>query len=188
MPSRALAVIVGGLGRQPRSEGTSLIEQLVVFLNAYHLHSADSLLLVLAPQDDTVCCVWPPTSEHQLPAAPCNPPQARSAAASAVQRFAWNAESTPRAGDGDRGHAPPLLSAALAVALCRLQGIRRLHPKIEMRMLVLHAAADCAAEYVPAMNCVFGAQKLGVLIDAVLLAREESLALQHAAHITAAYS
>jgi len=180
---RALVVIVEGLAwsRQPRSECTVLIEQLLIYLNAYQLHFSDSLLTVLAPCGETVCCLWPPANGSEHPAMPINPLHARDAAAAGLNRLAAD-EPTER---GSSGRTAPLLSAALSMALCRLHRVRRLHPKVKSRILVVHASPDTPTELVSSMNCVFGAQKMDVLIDAVLLpCKEDSLALQQAAQQT----
>lgn len=45
-------------------------------------------------------------------------------------------------------------------------------------MLVITAAPDSSQQYVPVMNCIFSAQKLGVPVDACVLGEADSLFLQ----------
>ena len=90
-------------------------------------------------------------------AAPGTPQQLRAAVAAGVESLA--AEAPP---DGSSGDVAPLLSAALSAALCRLQRAKRLRAQVEPRVLLVSAAADSPAQYLPTMNCIFGAQKLGV--------------------------
>lgn len=160
----------------------SLIEQLLLFLNTYHLHAANNLLLVLAHHPSTVRQVWPP-SDSDEPATPSAPQMLRTAMADCLQHLAAEDVAQTDAPPGSDA-AAPLLSAALSTAVCRLQRVRRLRPKVEPRILVVHASADAPTQHLPAMNCVFAAQKLGVLIDAVLLGSDDSMLLQQAAHLT----
>jgi transcription initiation factor TFIIH subunit 3 len=78
----------------------------------------------------------------------------------------------------------PLLSAALGIGLCRLQRTQRLRPKSEPRFLVLHASPDAPSQHLAIMNCAFAAQKLGIMMDTVVLAQQDSMLLQQAAHLT----
>ena len=106
-------------------------------------------------------CIWPPGNAES--ATPSTPQLLRAALAAGVQRMA---EELTLPGCAI---STPLLSTTLSAALCRLQRVRRLRPTIEARVLVVHASVVDPTQYLPAMNCVFGAQKLGVLIDAVLV-------------------
>ena len=185
-PPSALAVIVD-LGvewsRRPHKECAGLIEQLLLFLNAYHLHSATSTLLLLGAHSHSVTTLWPP-NQNDEPATPSHPQQLRAAVASGMQRIAAHSKTPHDAGSDGDGDAP-LLSAALSTALCRLQRVRRSRPKVDPRVLIVHASPDAHTQYLATMNCVFGAQKLGILIDAVLLGGgDDSMLLQQAAHLT----
>jgi len=163
--------------RRKHEDRAQILEQLLLFLNAYHLHSASSLLTVFATHEATVRRLWPPGDGED--AAPGTPQQLRAAVAAGVESLA--AEAPP---DGSSGDVAPLLSAALSAALCRLQRAKRLRAQVEPRVLLVSAAADSPAQYLPTMNCIFGAQKLGVLIDAVNLDKSDSMLLQQAAHLT----
>ena len=180
----------------PSSQLSSLIDQTLTFLNAYTLLSSSNQLLVLAPHPRGVRCLWPPADAMpDAVAAPANPAALRASvlagmrslttAASDGESTALSNGSTGGSGSGS-GDTVPLLSAALAAAICRLQRVRRLRPRIEARLLVLHASADAPAQHLASMNCVFAAQKLGMLIDCVVISAQgqDSMVLQQAAHLT----
>jgi hypothetical protein len=54
----------------------------------------------------------------------------------------------------------------------------------ELRLLAVAATADSPAQYVPFMNAVFAAQKLGVTLDACALGEAGSAFLEQGAHLT----
>jgi transcription initiation factor TFIIH subunit 3 len=55
----------------------------------------------------------------------------------------------------------------------------------QSRILILTASPDSSSQYVSMMNCIFGAQKRGVLIDVCkLLGGSDSVFLQQACHLT----
>ncbi|KJE91230.1 general transcription factor IIH [Capsaspora owczarzaki ATCC 30864] len=89
---------------------------------------------------------------------------------------------------------PPMSSAmtsqlvsSLSVALCHINKTRRALPPgvvCRSRILVVHAAEDVPAHYVQLMNTIFAAQKLGVIIDALILTPDDSGFLQQAVDLT----
>ena len=163
---------------------TQAIEQLLLFLNAFSLLSASNQLLLLASNDEAVEVLWPPASlGHDAVAAPSDARALRAAVAAGVQRLVTSRSS---AASDDGGAAAPQLAAALAAALCRMHRVCRALPKVQPRMLLFHATeAEEPSQHLAAMNCVFAAQKMGVIIDALLLgATTDSTLLQHAAHQT----
>ena len=71
------------------------------------------------------------------------------------------------------------------MVLCRLHRARRLWPTVEPRVIIVGASADAPTQHLSTMNCVFGAQKLSILIDTLLLASDQdSMLLQQAAHLS----
>jgi transcription initiation factor TFIIH subunit 3 len=179
----------------PKEQMSSLLDQTLFFLNAYSLLSASNKLVVLAPHAAGVDCLWPPPDAPLGEvAAPSNPRALRAAflagVESAADRWASQAgtsSSAAAAASGGRGvSSEPLLSAALSLAICRVQRMHRLDPRTEGRLLILHASPDAPAQYLACMNCVFAAQKLGMLVDTVMLssAGGDSMVLQQASHLT----
>ena len=77
-----------------------------------------------------------------------------------------------------------LLGGALSLALCHINKASRTFPDVKARLLVVQAAPDHSPDYIAIMNCIFSAQKLNVPVDAVILARDDSVLLQQAAHLT----
>lgn len=101
---------------------------------------------------------------------------------------------------------PSSLSAALARALCVLNRAHQLRTRRSSsthgnetsgisdgmendllangRVLALVASPDNLAQYVPMMNCIFSAQRLGIPVDSCILSHEDSTYFQQAAHLT----
>lgn len=81
---------------------------------------------------------------------------------------------------------PTLLASALTMALCYIHRAEKECPvgqKLKSRIVILKAAPDVSAQYMPIMNCIFAAQKSNTVIDACVL-DEQSGFLQQAADIT----
>lgn len=178
----ALAIVVdvspSAWVARPRDELAALLDDLLVFANAFHLLSASNQLMVLCVNPSETRFAWPPSDSRAADAACSVEPRAlRIALDTVVQQLlaAPPPDTTP---------AGSPLAAALGLALCRLQRVRRAQPKVQPRILVVHASADLPAHHLACMNCVFAAQKQTVLIDAVALAPHDSLLLQQAAELT----
>ena len=163
----------------------ALLQGVLLFLNAYQLLLAGNQLVLFAVQPEEVQVIWPPpeagadafmgTSDaHSL----------RAAVAAAIARLAASQREEHKDCEERPLHPAPLLSMAMGTAVCRLQRACRSQPKVQPRMLVISAAEDSIAQHLGSMNCVFAAQKLGILIDGVCLARQGSMVLQHAATLT----
>ena len=181
----ALCVIVDcsvGAWASDHEAFATLLDQLLAFLNAFHLLSASNQLLLMATHPSEVLILWPPGGHAEAAetvTAPVSPQALRTALLAAVKRLAEY--PLPANASDSTG---PLLSAALATGLCRMQRARRVRATVEPRFLVIHASADAPAQHLASMNCVFAAVKLGILIDAVVLAPEDSMVLQQASHLT----
>ena len=157
-------------------ELSSLCEQLLVFLNAYSLLAASNLLLLLGAHPAAVHCLWPPASAGaDAVAVPGSPIGLRDALLAGVHALVSLPPPT---------EPSPPLPAALSAGLCRLLRAQRSRPRVEPRLLVVHATEDAPSQHLAVMNCAFAAQKLGVLIDAVVMARADSMVLQQATHLT----
>ncbi|KAL1508599.1 hypothetical protein AB1Y20_004696 [Prymnesium parvum] len=173
LPSTLICLVdcnpCGGWGEE---DALALLEHLLVFFNAFLLlHSANQLqLLAVHPRE--VSCVWP---EDGAPPA-LAPHQLRQLF---LKRFRTLLATPPPSAS-----AASALSGGLSLALCRLARQQRADATRQLRVLVVQATADSAAQHLAGMNCVFGAQKLGVTIDALVAARNDSLLLQQAAHLT----
>ena len=194
----ALAVVLD-VGPSWARHGTSMletaVEQLMIFLNSYSLFAASNQLTVLAANTCVVEVVWPALGEggsDDVIFSPCDPHSLRAAMVKCVTSLAKRDElevrrlqSTKREEETTEEDEAPMLPAALSIALCRLHRAARIHPRLQPRVLILHASPDAPSQHLAVMNCIFGAQKLGTLIDAVVLGEtSESMLLQQAAHLT----
>lgn len=102
--------------------------------------------------------------------------------------------------------SPSSVSAALARALCLLNRAHQLRARRSTsthgneisvtpdgvendlpatgRLLAVVASPDNLAHYVPMMNCIFSAQRLGIPVDSCVVSQEDSTYFQQAAHLT----
>jgi len=77
-----------------------------------------------------------------------------------------------------------MLSGALSLGLCYINRIVKENQHIRPRILVIQASPDTSAQYIPIMNCIFSAQRQGILLDSVVLSSDDSTFLQQASHLT----
>lgn len=109
-----------------------------------------------------------------------------------------------RAQDGESACAPSPISTAFAKALCLQNRVRRIKAERTVvnkghsgvfdsssagqcngRILAVLAGHDVPEQYVPVMNCIFSAQRMGVPVDSCVLARgKDSTYFQQAAYLT----
>ena len=84
------------------------------------------------------------------------------------------------------------LSGALSRALCLVHRLQQQQaaaggrPRGRPRVLALLGCGDTAAQYIPVMNAIFSAQRAQVVLDAVVVAPQDSSFMQQAAHLTGA--
>jgi len=84
-------------------------------------------------------------------------------------------------------HGVPLLSAALAVALCHANRARQLRGQLQARVLVLDGSAketDFSMQSSAMNSCGFAAQSGGVLIDCLSLGSNTSVLLRQVTGLT----
>lgn len=67
----------------------------------------------------------------------------------------------------NRRHAS--LAACVTLALCHHHKLKRVHPRLRSRLLIVQAGRDSPAQYVPLINCAFTAQRHHVAIDSLLI-------------------
>ncbi|CAO3607720.1 unnamed protein product [Cunninghamella blakesleeana] len=79
-----------------------------------------------------------------------------------------------------------MVTGAFSMALCYINRIRKLDDlgHIKPRILILSVSPDSAQQYIPLMNCIFSAQKMGIPVDVCKIFGQESAFLQQAANIT----
>lgn len=103
--------------------------------------------------------------------------------------------------EGDILNSPASISTALATALClhnRARCIKKERSATGQgngqfnsdsgpwngRTLMIVASEDVPEQYVPIMNCIFSAQRMGVSLDSCVLSGKDSTYLQQAAYLT----
>ena len=151
------------------------IDAVLLFANAFRLLNAGNKLLVVGEHPLKARCLLPKVGSSE-PAAAVEPQIVRHTLVHNVGGMIQT-ELPPTAGGS-------LVGGALALALCRLAAARRATPRLQLRVLVLHASPDVPGQHLPAMNCAFAAKKLGVIVDAIVLAPSDSPLLQTAADVT----
>jgi len=76
------------------------------------------------------------------------------------------------------------LSQALSKALCIINRQLQCIPGLLGKIFVLQLTKDNHMHYNAMMNSIFSAQKLGILVDAIMLGKHDSSFLQQACHLT----
>ncbi|KAL3933529.1 MAG: hypothetical protein SGPRY_000240 [Prymnesium sp.] len=170
-PSSLVCLVDASPRGWEREETIRLSEQLLVFLNAFHLIHAANQSHLLAIHAHEVCCVWPAEGTFLTAA---EPQQMRRALLRAMSQLVARPASD----------SPALLSGGLSLALCRLARTHRMEAKRHLRILIFQLSTDSASQHLAVMNCAFAAQKLGVTIDAIVRSSSDSLLLQQVAHLT----
>jgi transcription initiation factor TFIIH subunit 3 len=169
----------------------AVVEQLLVFVNAFLLFNGGNRLALFALHSDGCHLVYESPELAALPAPgdadsdgdamaedappPAPPPAPAAAIAAALKALAAR-------GAGAASASP--LSGALSRALCYVQRATRGPSPLQPRLLCLHGSADAPAQYVAVMNAIFCAQSASVAVDACLLGDAESPFLQQAASLT----
>ncbi|CAO3649397.1 unnamed protein product [Cunninghamella echinulata] len=79
-----------------------------------------------------------------------------------------------------------MMTGAFSMALCYINRITKLDDlgHIKPRILLLSVSPDSAQQYIPLMNCIFSAQKMGIPVDVCKIFGQETAFLQQAANIT----
>ena len=169
----AVAIIFDGSPNYWEDDATlaGAIGAVLLFANAFRLLNAGNRLLLVGEHPKAAKCLLP-----------------GPAAASPWRRWSQILRKTLVGSAGQMIMAEvaggSLVGGALALALCRLAAARRAAPRLQLRVLVLHASPDVPGQHLPAMNCAFAAKKLGVIVDAIVLAPSDSPLLQTAADVT----
>ncbi|KAL7719235.1 General transcription factor IIH subunit 3 [Entamoeba marina] len=80
----------------------------------------------------------------------------------------------------------PKLSTALSIGLCAINKYADTHKNIPKKMVVISTPFDASPSYIPLMNCAFASQKIGVVVDTLVLSPEPSKCVfcQQLSHLT----
>eukprot|EP01112_Ceratiomyxa_fruticulosa_P009346 TRINITY_DN2435_c0_g1_i1.p1 TRINITY_DN2435_c0_g1~~TRINITY_DN2435_c0_g1_i1.p1 ORF type:complete len:301 (-),score=56.10 TRINITY_DN2435_c0_g1_i1:204-1106(-) len=152
---------------------TSYLEHVQLFLNAYLMLSAQSLLAVIAYGNQSNFVYTSTDSQHGG-----SPSQY---ILKELKRLA-SEQLEPEAGLSSS------FSAALTQALCYSHRISKLPVTTSLgvtkqRILVITLSNDVSAQYIPVMNCIFSAQRQNIVVDGCVLGNP-SIFLQQATSLT----
>ena len=80
----------------------------------------------------------------------------------------------------------PNLSSAMSLSLTRINKKYLSSPKIQKKLLIISTPFEYSPKFIPLMNCLFGAQKIKITIDCVVLSENNSHCTfcQQACHLT----
>ncbi|GIL99299.1 hypothetical protein Vretimale_4493 [Volvox reticuliferus] len=166
-----------------------VIPQLLSFTNAYAMLNSHNRLAIFAGQQEMCHLVHLGLGEDANSSAdsvfPAGSLHARLS--ELVARCKQAAVTAPAADAGAAAPSGFALSGGLSRALCllhRLQHQRGGRPRGRPRVLCVLGSIDAPMQYIPVMNAIFSAQRAEVVLDAVVLASEDSSFLQQAAHLT----
>ncbi|KAG2495706.1 hypothetical protein HYH03_006306 [Edaphochlamys debaryana] len=169
-----------------------VLAQLLAFANAYTMLSSHNRLAVYAGSHDMCQLVHLGLGEGSsgsvFPAASLHAKLGELVRKAEGGHEPGANGTAPHPAGGGRVQ-PFALSGALSRALClihRLQQQAAARGRVRCcpRLLVLQGSRDGSAQYIPVMNSIFSAQRAQVVIDAVVLAPEDSSFLQQAANLT----
>lgn len=174
----------------------SVGEQLAIFLNAFLLLHASNRVLLLITGPTSAELVHPPLSEQDSDAAEDFALFATApgvdAPASVLDHAAESAavndalRNALRTAGATHARGPAALSAALAQSLCLLTRMRRARgdESAPARILTIAPDGGCSEQYVATMNCLFAAQRLGIVVDGLVVNESDSTFLQQGAYLT----
>jgi transcription initiation factor TFIIH subunit 3 len=186
----------GQFGSDNMIDVNEFISQLILFCHCYALLHRSNRIVVIAnhPSESTV--VYPRRGEDEglkrddlIPT--CHNLQSvlSKGLLEAVQGIESTLLNPSSSDDGNRrvtdsSDKGSSLAQSLSVALCVTNRQLLLHPKLQPRILVVQLTKDQSTTYNSVMNSIFSAQKLGVVLDAVVLSKEDSRFLQQACLLT----
>mmetsp|Transcript_40538 Transcript_40538/g.108498 ORF Transcript_40538/g.108498 Transcript_40538/m.108498 type:complete len:288 (-) Transcript_40538:124-987(-) len=146
-------------------------EALVIFFSAHLLMHRQNQLRVVASHESGAVVLYPSSGGP-------TPSSMKTQVMAQLEALLGGGGSGGSSGGG------AAIASALSKALCHANRAKQANPALSCRVLVLQAARDLDSEYNTIMNCVFAAQKLGVVVDTCVLSREPSTFMQQAADQT----
>lgn len=170
----------------------SIVQQLLIFINAYLLLHRANQIVVIASHHDTSDFLYPSAVD------PANDPEDDPHDAAMERKFSAQAliqklnhlfqtgSSSLSSSHGSEA-TTTAMSAALSRALCYIHQCKRrnrLQNKDRSRIFVLQQSRDASSQYIPIMNCIFSAQKNNIMLDACVLSDQDSSFMQQAALLT----
>lgn len=171
-------------GREENDLLTHMIHALTIFVKAYSLMHRQNRLVILSYNHSDVHTVYPSPatlSSRKTGNQPEFLPDLPTLSSDITDRLINIVEEM------NTTHTQGLhgkLSSALSNALTVINRQQILHPELQCRILSVQFDRDPPHNYNNIMNSIFSAQKMSVLIDALILSNFESLIMQQACYMT----
>ncbi|XP_031557342.1 general transcription factor IIH subunit 3-like [Actinia tenebrosa] len=175
---------------------TSCVDSMIVMCNAHLMMKQSNTLAFIASNTRQSKFLFPKESlqeMHTIEESRSVPSDSRcekfvqmdDLIVSEIKELIGNSE-IPAQENPVHSNPPSALPSALCMALCYIHRKEKECPvglKLKPRIMVVKASPDNASQYLTIMNCIFGAQKSNVIIDACALYQNSGF-LQQAADIT----
>ncbi|EIE26291.1 transcription factor Tfb4 [Coccomyxa subellipsoidea C-169] len=167
---------------------TTLLQQVLVFLNTFlALNEANELVVIAACGDQSEVLYTSP-SVHRERQGPKHGAVTGNASEEVLKKLHALLQEQAALPVGDHAR-PAVLAGALSRALClinkaQLASAGGSRTRKQPRLLCLKGSPDATEQYISVMNAIFAAQRCEVVIDACMLGASDSAFLQQAAHLT----
>lgn len=179
----------------------SSLEQIMVFINTFLADSYNNYLTLIAAHPSSCDFIYPKeASEESTPSQEENITNgsestenktflyytfqhAHNQIKKGIDEFIKSVETKEISGEAFEYSS---IASALSRASCYINKIvkKEEFDKVIPRVLILSVSSDAPIHYIPMMNAIFSAQRMGFPIDTIKLSGGDSMFLQQASHIT----
>ncbi|EFA85402.1 general transcription factor IIH [Heterostelium album PN500] len=160
----------------------TFIENLLVFINAYLMLNQENQIALISSVIGESYFVYPPQPQQALTDHRCISEQIQSSLERINTICLENLDK--RSEEQQQQDCTSSFSAAMSLALCYINRIKKEFPSLRARILVFNLSPDVSTQYIPVMNCIFSAQKQSIPVDSCVLSTTDSTFLQQASHLT----
>ncbi|EGC40332.1 hypothetical protein DICPUDRAFT_9126, partial [Dictyostelium purpureum] len=162
---------------------SKFLEHVMVFINAYLMLNQENQIALISSKIGQSSFIFPETVE-QLE-------QEETQTENNIQNITLQSQILKRlqkinieVNNDQQDIINSSFSAALSMALCYINRIRKESPNLKPRILVFNISPDVSSQYISVMNCIFSAQKQSIPVDSCILSQTDSTFLQQASHLT----
>ncbi|KAJ3188326.1 RNA polymerase II transcription factor B subunit 4 [Gaertneriomyces sp. JEL0708] len=154
-------------------EFTQVLEHLLIFINAHLALRSDNDIAIIASHNEKSQFLYPPSPSDVAPPAADRPLQAQKPANAYKQFYDADVGMTNTlrslvSKSCDQSNRS-MIAGAISLALAYINKLRQARElaqiSLHARIVIFSISADASAQYIPIMNCIFAAQKLGIKID-----------------------
>ncbi|KAI8816065.1 RNA polymerase II transcription factor B subunit 4 [Fimicolochytrium jonesii] len=171
-----------------------VLEHILIFINAHLSLRFDSKLAIIASHSDTSRFLFPApendaTGKQEADEAK-KPANTYKQFFDVNQRLVKEIKGMVRDDQNTRLENRTMTAGSLSLAQTYINRVRRENEgaSIQSRILLVSISPDLPSQYIPTMNCIFAAQRLGTRIDVCRFGGRhygsESVFLPQASHIT----